>query len=278
MGETAGECAWALWRAPSGGVGFGGAYRIADGGSARAILGAYEALVSRLGRLLGHALGVDEALSARLTPSLRTLELAGESVTLVEITPTWPASAQAERRLFEALFGPQVTLATAFVGERALFALGSDWYDRLMVMLSVAHGERTSSLLDDAAFSEALGFRRQGRVSLTWVETRRMALIAGQLLETTQELTPLERHGLATTLSSLSGGAIVSTSNAEGRRFALTTHLPPSSLQGATRLSGALWRVALSPFVSPPTFPPLPLLPPQVTPPVPASVAPPSLE
>jgi hypothetical protein len=67
-------------------------------------------------------------------------------------------------------------------------------------------------------------------------------------------------------LEQVGSGAIVATTNVQGHRFELSTHVPASAIRGAARLSGALWRVALSPLVNPPTLPPLPIPPPNVTP------------
>jgi hypothetical protein len=61
-------------------------------------------------------------------------------------------------------------------------------------------------------------------------------------------------------------GAIVTTTNASGRRYEMTTHVPRSAIMGAARLNGALWRVALSPLVNPPMMPPMPVPPPHVAP------------
>ena len=67
---------------------------------------------------------------------------------------------------------------------------------------------------------------------------------------------------------------IVTTTNASGRRYELTSHVPRSAIMGAARLNGALWRVALSPLVNPPTMPPIPVPPPHVTPGTPQTGAP----
>jgi hypothetical protein len=58
----------------------------------------------------------------------------------------------------------------------------------------------------------------------------------------------------------------VSTTNASGRRFEMTTHVPHTAIAGVASLNGALWRIALSPLVNPPMMPPMPVPPPHVTP------------
>ena len=71
----------------------------------------------------------------------------------------------------------------------------------------------------------------------------------------------------------MGAGAIVSTTNARGARYQLTTHLPPGAVAGAAQLHGALWRIALSPLVNPPAMPPIPVPPPHVAPQAPPTGA-----
>jgi hypothetical protein len=73
---------------------------------------------------------------------------------------------------------------------------------------------------------------------------------------------------MAALLERVQGGAIVTTTNASGRRYELTTRVPQNALSGAARLNGALWRVALAPLFNPPMMPPMPIPPPHVTPPM----------
>jgi hypothetical protein len=198
----------------------------------------------------------------------RSARLGDEDVELVEVTLRWPPGAEAERRTFETLFGPKLTLATAIVGDQALFALGADWAERLAVMLDTARGETASSVGDEPAFAEALAYHDRGRVSLAYLETGRMARFAADLIAQVGDLDERGRAGLSSLVEHTGSGAIVSTTNAAGSRYELTTHVPASAMLASAKLNGVLWRMALSPLLDPPTVPPLPLPPPHLTPPL----------
>jgi hypothetical protein len=274
--STSGELAWAIWPGREGGVGIGGAYKLSDPGGARAAVnGFYDELAAQLGALAMRALGFD---AARLQPRTRVkrsaARVADEEVDLVELAVDWPAAAVQERRAFETLFGKKLTLATAFIGERALFAFGADWQPRLAAMIATARGSRAASLGDEPEFAEALGYHDDGRVSLAYLSTARMARFAAGLMAESRQLDATQRAAVEGVLAQIGAGAIVTTTNARGRRWQLTTHVPRPALAGATRLNGALLRVALSPLLNPPTAPPMPVPPSQVTPPVEQQAAP----
>ena len=266
--STGGELAYAVWPGRSGGVGVGGAYRLSDPGMARtAVMGVYDQLAGQLGPLLMRAMSLDPArLGSRFTMKKRQVRVADADVDLVELAVKWPADANAERRLFETLFGPKLVMATAFVGESALFAIGADWEPRLTAMLHTAQGMPAGSVGDEPAFAEALQYRADSRVSMSYLETGRMAQFAARLVAQVNDLDPKERAAVTALISQVGRGAIVTTTNANGRRFELTTHVPQSAIMGAARLNGAMWRVALSPLLNPPMMPPLPVPPPHVTP------------
>ena len=168
--------------------------------------------------------------------------------------------------MFESLFGKKLTLATAFVGDQALFALGADYQERLAAMIGTARGVPAASLGDEPAFAEALQYKQATRVSLSYLETARMAHLAAGLVAQQGRLGPDEEQAVARLMTTVGRGAIVSTTNADGRRFEMTTHVPHSAIGGVASLNGALWRIALSPLVNPPMMPPMPVPPPHVTP------------
>ena len=265
---TDGALAYAVWPGRSGGVGAGGAYRVSDPAMGRqAIRRVYDELSGQLGPLLVRAMVIDpERFAATFRASSREVQLAGAAVDLVELTPRWPKGADAERRLFEGLFGPSLTLATAFIGDQAVFALGADWEPRLTAMIGTAHGTKAASLTDENTFTEALQFHPGARVSMTWLETGKMARFAAGLLAQVHELQPEQKAAIAQLLEQVGSGAIVTTTNVSGRRYEMTTHMPQSAIVGAARLNGALWRIALSPLFNPPMMPPMPVPPPHVAP------------
>jgi hypothetical protein len=168
--------------------------------------------------------------------------------------------------MFESLFGKKLTLATAFVGDQALFAIGADYQPRLAAMIGTARGVPAASLGDEPAFAEALQYKQASRVSLSYLETARMARFAAGLVEQQGQLGVEDEQAVARLMSTVGRGAIVSTTNADGRRFEMTTHVPHSAIAGVASLNGALWRIALSPLVNPPMMPPMPVPPPHVTP------------
>jgi len=116
------------------------------------------------------------------------------------------------------------------------------------------------------AFAEALQFKQATRVSLSYLETARMARFAAGLVQQQGQLGLDEEQAVARLMTTVGRGAIVSTTNADGRRFEMTTHVPHSAIAGVASLNGALWRIALSPLVNPPMMPPMPVPPPHVTP------------
>jgi len=266
--STGGELAYAVWPGRTGGVGVGGAYRLTDPALAHdAVMDVYSEVSTQLGGILTRALAIDAArLSSRFSVKRKQARIADTDVELVEITPRFPTTATGEKRLFETLFGPRLVLATAFVGDKALFTLGRDWSQRLETMLKTQQGEHASSLGDEPDFAEALQFHPGARVSMSYLETGRMARFAAGLLAQATDLDAQQRQAIGVILSQVGRGAIVTTTNASGRRYELTTHVPRSAFLGAARLNGALWRVALSPLVNPPMMPPMPVPPPHVAP------------
>jgi hypothetical protein len=266
---TGGELAYAVWPSHAGGLGLGGAYRVTDTGARPAVMRAYEELGSQLGALVTRALLLDPArFGRRMTMKKSSARVAEVAVDLVEIAVRWPDDAAAEKRMFETLFGPRLVLATAFVGEHGLFAVGADWSERLTTMIGAARGQPAASMRDEPEFAEALAYHPRGRVSLSYVETGRMTRMVATLMAQAVDLDAEQAQAMAEVIGDAGRGAIVSTTNASGARFELTTHVPHSAIVGAARLNGALWRIALSPLVNPPMMPPLPLPPPHVTPPV----------
>jgi hypothetical protein len=250
----------------------GGAYRLSDPGGARdAINAAYREVATPLPAMVLRGLSLDPARFARrVSVAHKKAQIAGIEADLMEVSVKWPAGSDAERRSFESMFGPRLVMATAYLDEQALFALGADYAERLTTMIKVAQGEGAASLGDEPAFVEALQYREQGRVSLTYLDTARMARFAASLMAQTRDLGPAEQAAVTSLLTEVGRGAIVSTTNASGVRYQLTTHLPSGAVAGAAQLHGALWRIALSPLVNPPMMPPMPVPPPQVSPGSPA--------
>ncbi len=265
---TDGELAYAVWPGRAGGVGLGGAYRVNNPVAARAaVADVYEVLSPRLGHLVMNALMLDgDALAKHVKIGKRTVSFGDIAVDLIEVSVAWPKKAQAERRMFESMFGKKLTLATAFVGDQALFAIGADYQQRLAAMIGTARGVPAASLGDEPAFAEALQYKQATRVSLSYLETARMARFAAGLVEQQGQLGPDEEQAVARLMTTVGRGAIVSTTNADGRRYEVTTHVPHSAIAGVASLNGALWRIALSPLVNPPMMPPMPMPPPRVTP------------
>jgi hypothetical protein len=265
---TDGELAYAVWPGRGGGVGLGGAYRVNNAVEARAAVAeVYQTLSPRLGPMVMNALMLDEgALARHVKVGRRTVHFGETEVDLIEVAVAWPKNSDSERHLFEALFGKKLTMATAFVGDQALFAIGVDYQARLAAMIGTARGVPASSLGDEPAFAEALQYKQATRVSLSYLETARMARFAAGLVEQQGQLGLDEEQAVAHLMTSVGRGAIVSTTNADGRRFEMTTHVPHSAIAGIAQLNGALWRIALSPLVNPPMMPPMPVPPPHVTP------------
>lgn len=266
---TDGELAYAVWPGRSGGVGLGGAYRVNNPVEARAaVADVYDVLSPRLGAMVMKALlfDDDDKIAKRVHVQQRTVKFGDTDVDLLELSVAWPKNKQAERHVFESLFGKKLTLATAFVGDQALFAIGADYQQRLAAMLGTARGVPAASLGDEPAFAEALQYKQATRVSLSYMETARMARFAAGLVEQQGNVGLEEEQAVARLMTTVGRGAIVSTTNADGRRFEVTTHVPHSAISGVAALNGALWRIALSPLVNPPMMPPMPVPPPHVTP------------
>jgi hypothetical protein len=266
--STDGELAYAVWPGRAGGVGLGGAYRVNNAVEARAaVADVYQTLSPRLGHVVMNALMLDaDTLARHARVARRTVRFGDTEVDLIEVAFAWPKGSDAERHLFESLFGKKLTLATAFVGDQALFAVGADYQARLAAMIGTARGVPAASLGDEPAFAEALNYKKDTRVSLSYLETARMARFAAGLVEQQGQLGLDEEQAVARLMSTVGRGAIVSTTNATGRRFEMTTHVPHTAIAGVASLNGALWRIALSPLVNPPMMPPMPVPPPHVTP------------
>jgi hypothetical protein len=265
---TNGELAYAVWPGRGGGVGLGGAYRVNDAAEARAAVAeVYDTLSPHIGAMVMRALLFDaDRLAKHTRVQKRTVRFGDVEADVLDVSVAWPRGAEAERRVFESLFGKKLTMATAFVGDQALFAIGADYQARLAAMIGTARGMPAASLGDEPAFAEALQYRQATRVSLSYLETARMARFAAGLVQQAGELDLDEQRAVARLLTTVGRGAIVSTTNADGRRYEMTTHVPHTAIVGVAALNGALWRIALSPLVNPPMMPPMPVPPPHVTP------------
>ena len=280
--ELDGAMVYAMWAGSDGGVGMGGAYRVHSGGSARRdVLDWYRRMGRDLGGVVAHAIHLDARrfpLSVHVHPGVA--HIAGHPVDAVEVSVRWPKHGTAEERLFRTLFGARLELATTFVGEQALFAVGHDAHARLASMIESAAGRGSSSLADDPRFREALAFHDGARVSLSYLSTARMAGFVDRLLAASRpDGGRAQRHGTGAhePLALLAGdSAIVAATSAEGLRYELATRLPTAALAGVPHLGVTLWRMALAPLLNPPSLPPLPIPPAQVTPllPAPANQAP----
>jgi hypothetical protein len=266
--DTDGQLAYAVWPGRDGGVGLGGAYHVINPVAARAAVGdLYRTLAPHLGSVAMRALGFDaDKLARRVKVTHGTVQLGGVDADTVTLSVDWPKNASSERQLFEAMFGKRLVLATAFVGDQALFTVGADWQPRLAAMIGTARGMPAASLGDEPAFVEALRYKPDARVSLTYLPTDRMAQFSAGLAAQSGRLDADQEQAVARLLSRMGSGAIVSTTNAGGRRYELTTHVPGSAIAGVAQLNGAMWRMALSPLVNPPMMPPMPVPPPHVAP------------
>jgi hypothetical protein len=267
-GTTNGELAYAVWPGRVFGVGIGGAYRVNNPVAARAaVADVYTTVAPKLGAMVMHALLFDaDKLAKHVRVERRVARFGDIEADLIDVSVAWPKGTEGERRLFESLFGKKLTLATAFVGDQALFTIGADFQERLAAMIATARGVPAASLGDEPAFAEALQYKQASRVSLSYLETARMARFAAGLVEQAGALDADEESRVAQLLATVGQGAIVSTTNASDGHFELTTHVPHSAIVGVAALNGALWRIALSPLVNPPMMPPLPVPPPHVTP------------
>jgi hypothetical protein len=103
-------------------------------------------------------------------------------------------------------------------------------------------------------------------VSLVYVETQAMAGFVAGLVRQSPTFDEGQQRMALGLHSQVGHGAIVSTPNAHGQRYAVTTPVPQSAIAGVPRLNAALWRIALTPLVNPPMLPPMPVPPPQLTP------------
>ena len=217
--STEGELAYALWPAKGGGVGMGGAYRLSDPGGAReAINDAYNEVASPLPSVIMRGLSLDPArFGKRVSVTRKKATIAGVEADLMEVTVKWPAGSDAQRRSFESMFGPRLVMATAYLDEQALFALGADYAERLTTMIKVAQGQAAASLGDEPAFVEALSYKDHDRVSLTYLDTARMARFAASLMAQARDLGPGEQATVAALLSEVGRGAIVSTTTPRAR-------------------------------------------------------------
>jgi hypothetical protein len=263
-----GELSYAVWPGNGGGVGLGGAYRVNNAVEARAAVGeVYDVLSPRIGAMVMRALMFDpEKLAKHAHVQKRTVRFGETEADLVEVSVAWPKGSDSEKRVFESLFGKKLTLATAFVGDQAMFAIGADYQTRLAAMIGTARGVPAASLGDEPGFAEALQYKQATRVSLSYLDTGRMARFAAGLVQQSGEMGLEDEKAVARLLSTVGRGGIVSTTNATGRRYEMTTHVPHSAIVGVASLNGALWRIALSPLVNPPMMPPMPVPPPHVTP------------
>ncbi len=269
--EMAGEVAYAVWPGDGGGVGLGGAYRVRSAAAARRELGAvYRRIGAHLAGVVMRALELDpQRYPVRVAVRPVSLALDGGGAAQAEavtLSVRWPRGADAERKLFERLFGRELVLATAVAGDTAVFALGRGWKDRLAALVTTARGGALPSLADDARFGRALAAAPEGRISFTYLPTAEMAQFIGRLVQEGRILDAGQTESMQPILEAAGDGAIVSETHVAAGRYQFTTHLPASSLPGFTRIGMVLWRIALSPLLNPPSMPPLPIPPAQVTP------------
>jgi hypothetical protein len=269
--EMAGEIIYAVWPGSDGGVGLGGAYRVRSATEARKnLIGAYRRIGDHLTGVAARALKLDPAhfkLHAKLAVrSLAPRDGAKIAVDTVELSVRWPSGSARQKKLFERLFGSELVLATAFVDDAALFAVGRDWKTRLGAMVGAARGQTLPSLADDPVFGKALADRAATRVSLTYLPIAEMAGFVGRLLRDGHTLEQWQIDAMKPVLLAAGNGAIVSATHAGGVRYEMATHLPASALPGLSQIGAVMWRIALSPLLNPPAMPPLPIPPAHVTP------------
>ncbi|HEX4458486.1 MAG TPA: hypothetical protein VIA18_10980, partial [Polyangia bacterium] len=244
-GTTNGELAYAVWPGRVFGVGIGGAYRVNNAVAARAaVADVYATVAPKLGAMVMHALLFDaDKLAKHVRVERRVVRFGDVEADLVDLSVAWPKGTEGERHLFESLFGKKLTMATAFVGDQALFTIGADFQERLAAMIATARGVPAASLTDEPDFAEALQYKQDSRVSLSYLETGRMARFAAGLVEQSGALDADEETQVAHLLATVGQGAIVSTTNASDGHFELTTHVPHSAIVGVASLNGALWRI-----------------------------------
>ena len=259
--EMPGELVYAVWPVAGAGIGVGGAWRVRPGPAARReTMAAYRRIGDRMAGMVARSLRLDPErfpLHVRVRPG--ALHVDGVVGDIIEVTVRWPAAARAERRQLRELVGEPLRMAVVFDGERAMFAIGADAKARVGTMLAAARGTGGATLADDPRLRAALTWRPEARVSLSFLATAPMASLLARLIHGGA---PEAAAGVAdAALADAGDGAILATTNASGRRYEVSTRLPLSSLPGLTRVSGVLWRMALSPLLNPPAMPPLPLPP-----------------
>ena len=267
LAQAEGELAYAVWPAADGGVGMGGAYRLHDAEHARqATLDLHAAVRSEAAELAARTLDLPtRATTVKVRPA--AVRASGVPVDIVELRVKWPRQRKDERRAFEWMFGKKLILATAVVGDRALFALGRDALPRTAAMIKVSQGEAAPSVKDVPGFARAMRFQGNQRVSMSYLPLGGMVQFIERLVHaTTPQATHSETESLR--LSSAPESAIVSTTNVVGDAYEVTTLIPRSLLGDLGATGGALWRIAFQPVLNPPPVPPLPVPPSQLTPPV----------
>lgn len=268
------QAIYAVWPASHGGIGMGGALRVAPGSLARLRwLDAYEALAPALAVLVPQELGfAPEAARFHVRVQRGASRIAGVSADAVELSPTFASTARREERLFRWLFGPTLVLRTAFVGGTALYAAGRDATSRLETMIQAVRGRTSASLAQSPAFAKAYRFHPEGRVALTFLSTSGLARFVMSALAGLGALSPAQTSLLEVYVAADEARtAIVTTANVlrsdEAITHQISSFLPRSAVLTLGALGAAMWRVALSLFFGPPALPPLPAPPAEVTPP-----------
>jgi hypothetical protein len=273
ISTASGELAYAVWPADGGGVGMGGAYRLKDSAGARqAMLALHATVRSEAAELAARALDLPTR-TTHVTVHAAATRAGGIPVDLVELRVRWPKQRRDEQRSFEWMFGKRLILATAVVGDRALFALGRDATKRIDAMVKVTQGQAAPSIKDAPGFARAMRFQGDRRVSMAYLPLGRMTQFIERLVHAT---TPAATHNEteALRLSGTPDTAIVSTTNVVGDAYEVTTFIPRPLLGDLGATGGALWRIAFQPVLNPPPVPPLPVPPAQLTPPTHAPSSP----
>ena len=266
--EMAGDIVWAIVPGGEGGVGVVGAYRVRDGAAARRqAIAAWRALAPHMSGAIARALRLDPARYPMVV-AVRSFAATGGAPARDEIAVSvrWPRGSATARRSFERLFGRELVLSASVVGDAVVFAVGRDGPARLRGLCEAARGKPSASLLDDGRFRAALADGAAHRVSMSYMPLAEMARFLGAVLASSHGIAPSRLAELAPLLAATGGGAIVSSTHAEGERYTVSTRLPASALPGLPGAGLALWKLALSPLLNPPAMPPLPIPPPQATP------------
>ena len=135
-------------------------------------------------------------------------------------------------------------------------------------MIATARGVPAASLGDEPAFAEALQYKQASRVSLSYLETARMArFAAGLVQQQAADSSSDEEQAVARLMTTVGRGR--DRVDHERRRAPLRddhARAAHGDRRASASLNGALWRIALSPLVNPPMMPPMPVPPPHVTP------------